>query len=172
MPARGEDAEGLEIAPAARGADCQHRPKDTRAEEEPRAEDNAPILLRMNPLDFIACSLAVYAVTLVIAQSHAMKAARGIFRELTWEFLPQGLAKKFVKWEDHEWDADNYPRVIAEDNDDLDLTIEREIHGYDFISCRLCVGFWVTIALCVWFTPPAYLLAIYGASHFLTTQER
>lgn len=45
---------------------------------------------------------------------------------------------------------------------------------YDFISCRMCVGFWVTLAMWpfMWNTNWYDLIAVYGLSYFLATQER
>jgi hypothetical protein len=39
-----------------------------------------------------------------------------------------------------------------------------------FIECRMCVGFWVSMAVCLgdWHM----VLPVYGASYFLATQER
>lgn len=38
-------------------------------------------------------------------------------------------------------------------------------------KCRMCVGFWVTIAVC-WGSTVIIMLAAFGASYFLVTQER
>ncbi len=38
-----------------------------------------------------------------------------------------------------------------------------------FIECRMCVGFWVTLAVC---TDWSMILPVYGLSYFLATQER
>jgi len=47
------------------------------------------------------------------------------------------------------------------------LKIEERPH---FIECRMCVGFWVTLAVCN--TNYGVILAVYGLSYFLATQER
>lgn len=43
-----------------------------------------------------------------------------------------------------------------------------------FIKCRMCVGFWASLAICLAFgDSTAYeVLAVYGLSYFLATQER
>ena len=41
-----------------------------------------------------------------------------------------------------------------------------------FIECRLCVGFWVSIIVCLAYNSIYNLPLIYGASYFLATQER
>jgi hypothetical protein len=42
-----------------------------------------------------------------------------------------------------------------------------------FIECRLCVGFWVSVAVCLAFGLPIWMVGlIYGTSYFLATQER
>lgn len=41
-----------------------------------------------------------------------------------------------------------------------------------FIECRFCVGFWVSLLICVLYKDIANILMVYGASYFLATQER
>lgn len=125
----------------------------------------------MNPLEFAAAVFAVYAVTGLVTVSHLFKPFRRAFREVAWELLPFRLAKHFVKHEPRNEQTDNRQSIL-EDDADLDLSTERQIEGYDFIACRMCVGLWVTAALYAWNAPPAFLLGIYGAAYFLATQER
>ena len=44
------------------------------------------------------------------------------------------------------------------------------------IECRLCLGFWVSLLVCLCTSPPELVtitvLPVYGASYFLATQER
>ena len=44
------------------------------------------------------------------------------------------------------------------------------------IECRLCLGFWVSLLVCLCTSSPELMkldvLAVYGASYFLATQER
>ena len=44
------------------------------------------------------------------------------------------------------------------------------------IECRLCLGFWVSLLVCLCTSPPELItinvLLVYGASYFLATQER
>ena len=44
------------------------------------------------------------------------------------------------------------------------------------IECRLCLGFWVSLLVCLCTSPPELItinvLPVYGASYFLATQER
>lgn len=39
-----------------------------------------------------------------------------------------------------------------------------------FIECRMCVGFWVSLAVCN--TDLKMILPVYGLAYFLATQER
>lgn len=131
----------------------------------------------MTWFEFTARVLSVYAVTIVLTASHIMKGFRRIFRRMAYDILPWCIAKHLTQWENFNVRAEGqepeqHRAVILEDREDLDLSTERLIHGYDFISCRLCAGLWMTPALCAWNSPPAYLLAIFGASYFLATQER
>jgi len=41
-----------------------------------------------------------------------------------------------------------------------------------FIECRLCVSFWISIIVCGIFYDISNMLAVYGCSYFLATQER
>lgn len=40
------------------------------------------------------------------------------------------------------------------------------------IECRMCVGFWVAIAVCLAYGSPINILPAYAASYFMVTQER
>lgn len=40
------------------------------------------------------------------------------------------------------------------------------------IECRMCVGFWVAIAVCLAYGSPNNILPAYAASYFMVTQER
>lgn len=41
-----------------------------------------------------------------------------------------------------------------------------------FIECRLCFGFWASVAICLLYEDVASMLVVYGASYFMATQER
>ena len=40
------------------------------------------------------------------------------------------------------------------------------------LSCRLCVGFWISLGLVLYYGCLADMFTVYGASYFLATQER
>lgn len=42
----------------------------------------------------------------------------------------------------------------------------------EWVSCRLCLGFWVTLASCLVCWNFEYIGLVYGASYFMATQER
>ena len=44
--------------------------------------------------------------------------------------------------------------------------------GKHMLECRMCTGFWVSILVSLIFADIEQVLAIYGASYFLATQER
>lgn len=121
----------------------------------------------MSALEFASAVFAVYAVTGLVTVSHLFKPLRHSFRRTAWR-LPFWLASHFVKWENRVEGM----TVILDDDADLDLTTERDIEGYDFVACRMCLGVWITLALFAWNTPAQWLLGIYGAAYFLATQER
>lgn len=41
-----------------------------------------------------------------------------------------------------------------------------------FIDCRLCMGFWVSLAVCLVYGSYDLTLPVYGLSYFMATQER
>lgn len=116
----------------------------------------------MNLQDLLIYILSVYAVTLVITKSMVFLGLRFKVREFL-AFLPM----KFLVMRTESGD----PMLI--DIEDFEEEFPNEkLTGYDFISCRMCVGFWVTMAFCLFTCPVHYWLAVYGASYFLATQER
>lgn len=130
----------------------------------------------MTPLDFTQAVLTCYIVTLTIAQSHIMKTIRGLFREVMAEVAPWCIAKHFVKYDSTTTPLDPNPdmadRVIRVDEPEIQYVEGRDYAGYDFIGCRLCVGGWISLALSFWWIPIEWTLAVWGASWFLSTQER
>lgn len=127
----------------------------------------------MNPLDFIAAVFAVYAATTVITRGYIAKGFRQRFRRFVWRWFPRSMAEHMVKWEmPIPILPGSMPRPVLDDDDDLDLSYERDIKGFCFISCPLCCGFWIALTLCIWFVPFIWIPGIYGGSFFLSTQER
>lgn len=48
-----------------------------------------------------------------------------------------------------------------------------QIQGHPhFIECSLCVTFWVSLGLTLWFTSFTDTFAVYGLAYFLATQEK
>lgn len=116
----------------------------------------------MTYFDFLIYTLSVYAVTLLLTKSMVFYGLR--YRVRQWfSYLP---FKFFVMR-----DEDGEPILIDPEDFEEEYPDEK-ITGYDFVSCRMCVGFWVTVAFCCLTLPVFYWLAIYGAAYFLATQER
>lgn len=40
------------------------------------------------------------------------------------------------------------------------------------VDCRLCIGFWVSLVVCFWYTRLDLTLVVYGLSYFMAVQER
>lgn len=113
-------------------------------------------------------SLTSYIVTAVIAGSHIFKTPRKLFRGIMGHAMPWIIGKQFVQY----IEAKPLPYVITDDPDDVDRSKGEEICGFDMVSCRLCMGFWIS-CLVACFVLPWYLWgAVYGLSYFLTSQER
>jgi len=104
----------------------------------------------------------VYAITLIIARGHILKGFRRIFRQAVCLTMPRFIARQMVRYDE------DVPVVL--DAEDIPEDVDAE--GFDFISCRMCVGVWVTLAICSPFHSLHVCIAIYGASYFLATQER
>lgn len=116
----------------------------------------------MNYLNLFIYIFSVYAVTLIITKSMVFLGVRYKVRQMLSAF-----PMKFFVMRNKVGDP-----VLIDYEDYQEEFPEEELSGYDFISCRMCVGFWVTIAFCA-FTLPLYnWMAVYGASYFLATQER
>lgn len=115
----------------------------------------------MTFLEFSIYVLSVYAGTLLLTTSKIFVGVRYRFRQML-SFLPL----KFFVLRNLRGD----PVLI--DEEDYEEEFHERLTGYDFISCRMCVGVWVTVAFCAFTTPFFYWLAIYGAAYFLATQER
>ncbi len=113
----------------------------------------------------VIAALAVYAVTVVVTQSDIALPFRRGFREVA----SLTKSRMLVRW----YETTRGPEPIIEDEKDRDPEIEL-ITGSDPISCRLCVGFWVSLAVCfsVKLFEPVNILAVYGGSYFLAKSER
>lgn len=48
------------------------------------------------------------------------------------------------------------------------------VGGSHPLSCRMCAGLWISIITCLILgvTSPIHILAVYGLSYFIATQER
>lgn len=118
----------------------------------------------MNALDFAGSVLALYAVTKIVTSAHIMKSFRAIMRAAFYHGLPQRAVETFVKVEKLEGGEE---RPVLQDDADLDLSHERDIRGYDYISCPVCVGVALAIVFFVWTQPVFWIAAIYGGGLFL-----
>lgn len=116
----------------------------------------------MTIFSFIIYVVTVYAVTLVLSKSMLFFGVRYKVREYL-SYLPF----KYFVMRGEEGDV-----ILIDPEDFYEEFPNQKPTGYDFVSCRMCVGFWVTLAFCVFTLPMVYWLAVYGASYFLATQER
>lgn len=121
----------------------------------------------MSALEFIACVFALYAATKLLTGSHIAKPVRRAFRRFAFWMLP-----KREMWTKVETLEGGDEQAVTDDDEDLDLRTERDIRGYDFISCPVCVGVWLS-NFCFFRTSDALMvLAIYGAMLFLEMIDR
>lgn len=117
----------------------------------------------MNWLQLATLGLASYAVTTVITIGHIALPFRQIFRAVTFKLRLPG----FNRW----YESDK--GIVPITDDDVPSEIENP-HGFDFITCPLCTGFWVsvTLALTAGIHSPMDILAIYGLSYLLNRIEK
>lgn len=126
-------------------------------------------------IDLLLNALAVYAVTFIMAKSHVFSPVRCMFRQVLDGLVEPKSPIRFIfvavhPITGHVIDCD--PHATEPIMSEGEEPVELEPLGYDFISCRMCVGFWLTIITCAWRLPMLDTAAIYGASYFLATQER
>jgi hypothetical protein len=119
--------------------------------------------------DILISALACYILGVLLCKSHVFGPFRSMFRYvigntpvLRWGLTLQTDLPYPLVYDD---DIEGYPG---------------ETKGYDFISCRLCTGFYITGLWYIFFVSkstispldiPAFL-AIYGLSYFMAKMER
>ncbi len=116
-------------------------------------------------MNLLTAILTSYIVTLVITKGHIFLPFRKMFRRIMWRTpLQNMLVIRHL----------NVPfeKELQEDDPPEDIN-DYNIVGWDFPSCRLCVGFYITITTCLLLhIPLEQWLMVYGASYFMATQER
>lgn len=118
----------------------------------------------MNALDFTASAFLLYGVTKIVTASHAGRPIRKAIRWMAFHFLPIVIRHNWVKVETLEGGQE---RPVMEDDADMDLTHERDIKGYSFAECPVCMGPWLSCTFYIWTSSIFWVLAIYGAMLFL-----
>lgn len=110
-------------------------------------------------------ALASYIITLVVAESDIMLPFRRAMRRL-FAITGSSMLVRWVQLADGRWPVITDPR-------DTNPEFEK-VTGNDPISCRLCVGFWVTLAVCLYVRElnPISILSTYGLAYALAKQER
>lgn len=115
--------------------------------------------------DILKAAFIIYAMTLLFASSYI--------------FLP--VRRSIRSWlHDMEWDF--FLKYVKEDGKAPTLFQEvpgqeymEVVHGHDFISCRMCVGFWMMVLL--YFVTWGWLswhdaFFAYALAHFANKLER
>jgi hypothetical protein len=110
--------------------------------------------------EMILAVLASFAVTRLVTRSHILSGFRSCFRRLLFD-APRFISDHFVMVA-----VASYGRVLVEP--DGDEPADSVIVGYDFISCPMCVGFWVAGAATVLYgLPISCWIPCYGAAYLL-----
>jgi hypothetical protein len=114
--------------------------------------------------NILVYALLIYAATFLLATSRVLQVVRNTFRKLAFRI--------FKGTEYHNSFVHVVNGKVVLENDKRDEEDVKEIGvGYDFISCRMCVGFWLSLPL-LFFIHPTDWFASYGLAYFLATQER
>lgn len=115
-------------------------------------------------IEWLQWTLVLYAVTFLVTSSRSMQLFRNLFRRAAFRVVKgTALHNSFVHV------AHKHPVLETDRRDEEDV---KEIGvGYDFISCRMCVGFWLSLLL-LFVLPPLEWGSAYALSYFLATQER
>jgi hypothetical protein len=110
--------------------------------------------------EMILAVLASFAVTRLVTRSHILSGFRSCFRRLVFD-APRFISDHFVMVA-----VAPYGRVLIEP--DGDEPADSVIVGYDFISCPMCVGFWVACTSTVLYgLPISCWIPCYGAAYLL-----
>ena len=110
--------------------------------------------------EMILAVLASFAVTRLVTRSHILAGLRTCFRRLLFD-APRFISDHFVMVA-----VDTFGRQLIEP--DGDEPADSIIVGYDFISCPMCVGFWVAgVATVLYGLPISCWIPCYGAAYLL-----
>lgn len=93
------------------------------------------------------CILAVYSITLLLTKGSIFDPFRFWIKRKTPFWYVSPFIPLFKNYE--------YP-------DD----------AHHFCECRMCMGLWVCIFVCIYYQNLSDYWIVYGASYFLATQER
>jgi hypothetical protein len=118
--------------------------------------------------DVMTCikfGLVIYGITFLITSSRIFQYPRNLFRSIIGDVtLKTSMRNSFV----HRT-RNGEPVLETDSRDEEDV---KEIgHGYDFISCRMCIGVWIMFPF-MFIISPFHAFAAYALSYFLATQER
>jgi len=122
-------------------------------------------------MNLLIAILASYVLTKVITRGHIFLPARKLFRRIMWRTPMRDM---FVVTSHISSEVVSCPdAVVEEDDEPIDEELDEIRRGFDAISCHLCCGFYISLAV-GWLLeiPIEHWLAIWGGSYFLATQER
>lgn len=116
-------------------------------------------------LTIVKFGIIIYGLTFLITSSRVFQWPRNLFRAAVGDAtLKTPMRNSFV----HRTRSGE-PVLETDSRDEEDV---KEIgNGYDFISCRMCVGVWVMIPF-MFAINPLHAFAAYAFAYFLSTQER
>ena len=122
-------------------------------------------------MNLLTAILSSYIVTCVLTKGHIFLPARKLFRRIMWR---TPLREMFTVTSHMSSEVVSCPdALVVEDSEPIDDEIDEIRTGFDFASCLLYCGFYVSM-LAAWLlhVPLEQWLMVYGASYFMATQER
>jgi len=137
-------------------------------------------------VNILTAIFSSYVICLVITKSHLFLPARKLFRRIMWRTPLRHTFVRYIwtaccdpAWGGESKDGDagvhkiTQHELLIEDDEAPDEITGGVVRGFCFISCRLCVGFYVSMVV-AWLlhVPVEQWFMVYGASYAIATQER
>lgn len=118
-------------------------------------------------IEYLQSCIALWVVVTTITKGHVFSGLRNAFRKAVFALATDRVAEHFILIQTTQ---DGSRTWVEPESDEPAYS---ETYGYDFISCSLCVGFWVT-AICtgVWHLEFQEGLQLWGGAYMIDRLTR
>lgn len=117
--------------------------------------------------EIILAVLASFIAVRVITRAHIFAGPRSFFRRIAFR-MPSPISSRFVMTAKTRIHRKKGGFKLALLEPDADEPANATISGYDFISCPLCVGFYVSgVVTLLYGLPISCWIPVYGAAYLL-----